>query len=81
MNALVAFLNVYAYLAELCRDRLKVFRDNICDNNVALCGSRRYHISACLYLVRDSRIGNAFEVINASYLDNVCTCASDISTH
>ena len=24
MNALVAFLNVYAYLAELCRDRLKV---------------------------------------------------------
>ena len=55
--------------------------DNVLDNNITLGGSSGYHVGAGLDLVGDNAVGDAFQVVHASDLDNISSGASDIRTH
>ena len=80
-DAVIELFYVHAYLLELLCYGLEVLGDNVLDDSIALCSGDSHHKCTRLYLVGDNGIGSAVEVLNASYLDDVGTCAHDVGAH
>ena len=53
---IVLYLNINAYLAQLCRNRLKVLRYNVLERNITAGSRRSHHKRSRFYLVGDNRI-------------------------